>query len=75
MLRTRTATSGTVDLPSPVQRMVLAYLHHVAVMIAHFIELGRQRRALAELDERLLRDVGLNRSVAAREVRKHSWQL
>jgi uncharacterized protein YjiS (DUF1127 family) len=33
-----------------------------------------QRRALAELDERMLRDIGVSRSAAAREIRKPFWR-
>jgi len=55
--------------------MVLAYLDNAAAMIGVLMERGRQRRALAELDEHLLRDIGLNRSMVAQEVRKHFWQL
>ena len=34
----------------------------------------RQRTALAELDDRLLKDIGLTRADVAREVRKTFWQ-
>jgi uncharacterized protein YjiS (DUF1127 family) len=33
-----------------------------------------QRRALAELDDRMLRDIGLTRSQAEREIRKPFWR-
>jgi uncharacterized protein YjiS (DUF1127 family) len=38
------------------------------------IDRGRQRRALGELDERLLRDVGLTRAEARRECAKPFWR-
>jgi uncharacterized protein YjiS (DUF1127 family) len=57
-----------------VQRTVSACVGNIATSISIFIERGRQRRALAELDEHLLRDLGVNRSVVAREVHKHFWQ-
>lgn len=35
---------------------------------------SRQRRALAELDERLLADVGVSRQAAQSEAKKWFWQ-
>lgn len=35
--------------------------------------LARERRRLAELDDRQLRDIGLTRAEAAREARRHFW--
>ena len=37
-------------------------------------ERAEERYALAELDDRLLRDIGLDRIAAAREARKPFWQ-
>ncbi len=37
-------------------------------------ERARQRHALAELDERLLKDIGLSRADVAREVSKPFWR-
>jgi uncharacterized protein YjiS (DUF1127 family) len=34
----------------------------------------RQRRHLAELDDRLLDDVGIDRTTALREASKRSWR-
>jgi uncharacterized protein YjiS (DUF1127 family) len=38
------------------------------------IERSRQRRALALLDERLLRDIGHDRAEVAREIEKPFWR-
>jgi uncharacterized protein YjiS (DUF1127 family) len=35
----------------------------------------RQRRALSDLDDHLLRDLGLTRAAAAREEAKPFWRL
>ncbi len=35
---------------------------------------NRQRTALGELDDRLLKDIGLTRADVAREVRKSFWE-
>lgn len=75
MLRTSMTPRGAVNLTPSVGRMVLAYLGNAATAIVLFAERGRQRRALAQLDEHLMRDVGLSRSMVEREVRKHFWQI
>jgi uncharacterized protein YjiS (DUF1127 family) len=38
-------------------------------------ELARQRRQLAELDDRLLRDIGLTRADVGAELRKPFWRI
>jgi uncharacterized protein YjiS (DUF1127 family) len=43
-------------------------------LIGAWIERSRQRRALADLDDRLLDDVGITRSAAAREIAKPFWR-
>ena len=43
-------------------------------IIAVWIERRRQRRALGDLDERLLDDVGITREAAAREIAKPFWR-
>ncbi|MCA0940892.1 DUF1127 domain-containing protein [Yangia mangrovi] len=46
----------------------------VAVVSAQWSERRRTRLALTDLDDRLLRDVGLERSAALREARRMFWQ-
>ncbi|AWI83693.1 hypothetical protein CEW88_08365 [Alloyangia pacifica] len=46
----------------------------VAVVTAQWSERRRTRRALIDLDDHLLRDVGLERHVALREARRKFWQ-
>ncbi len=43
-------------------------------LIGAWIERNRQRHALADLDDRLLDDVGIPRSAAAREIAKPFWR-
>jgi len=43
-------------------------------LIAEWIERIRQRRALAGLDERMLRDIGVTRVEAVRECEKPFWR-
>jgi len=40
----------------------------------HMLQRRRQRQALLELDDRLLKDIGLTREQLQREVRKWPWQ-
>ena len=44
------------------------------VMIRNWIERTRQRRALAGLDDTMLRDIGITRVEAARECDKPFWR-
>ena len=43
-------------------------------LLMRWQERADQRHALAELDDRLLRDIGLDRVAARREARKPFWQ-
>jgi len=52
-------------------------IHPVAaacVLLATWIERGRQRQALATLDDHMLRDIGITRIDAARECEKPFWR-
>jgi uncharacterized protein YjiS (DUF1127 family) len=55
--------------------------HHRASIVARtvslllaWLERSRQRRALSELDDRLLRDIGLTRDEARREAMRSFWR-
>jgi uncharacterized protein YjiS (DUF1127 family) len=48
-------------------------LGRVAAWLGAYLERSRQRRALAELDAHLLRDVGLSRADVARECGRWPW--
>jgi uncharacterized protein YjiS (DUF1127 family) len=43
-------------------------------LIARWIERARQRRALGELDDHMLRDIGITRVEATREADKPFWK-
>jgi uncharacterized protein YjiS (DUF1127 family) len=49
-------------------------LHGVLARLAERERLARERRRLAELDDRQLRDIGLTRHQAMREARRHFWE-
>jgi uncharacterized protein YjiS (DUF1127 family) len=44
-----------------------------AVLLIAGLERARQRRALGRLDDRLLRDIGLDRRTAEQEVERLRW--
>jgi uncharacterized protein YjiS (DUF1127 family) len=55
-------------------RFRTAWLRHVAGRVRAWIERRRTRDALAELDARLLEDVGLTRQEARTEAAKPFWR-
>lgn len=55
-------------------RVFDAFLRPALAQISTWRARARQRRALAELDDRLLKDVGIERGAAAQEARKPFWK-
>jgi uncharacterized protein YjiS (DUF1127 family) len=45
----------------------------ISALLLRWLELSRQRRDLAQLDNRLLRDIGVDRIDAVREARRPFW--
>jgi uncharacterized protein YjiS (DUF1127 family) len=62
------------DRPGRGFRPVIRFARR-ASFLARAYERYRQRQALAELDDRLLADVGLNRVEVARECAKSWWPM
>ena len=70
-------TQGTGTAPAKRLRRWIAEalaLALVPMRMATWRERLRQRRALERLDERLLRDVGIDRLTARREAEKPFWR-
>ncbi len=55
--------------------MLIALPLHAAQLAIHWIGIRRQRRHLASLDDRLLRDIGLDRGRVERELAKPFWRF
>ncbi len=53
---------------------LLSVVRLCAALIRTWQQRSRQRRALAELDARLLRDIGVHARAARAEYRKWFWQ-
>jgi uncharacterized protein YjiS (DUF1127 family) len=79
-------TMPTVDLLLPAQpysvwhpkqrraRVLVTAIGQASAVVARWIERARQRHALGELDDHLLRDIGITRVDAARESEKPFWR-
>jgi uncharacterized protein YjiS (DUF1127 family) len=83
MLRTSPHTSATMGRRRDGRRWIPLW-HHGGLMrlgvaalrkVWSWMERSQQRRALAELDDRLLRDIGLTRDDARRECASPFWKL
>ena len=62
---------GTAAIGRPIETRALA---RVSVLAGAWLQRLRSRRALAELDERLLRDIGLSPSEAVAECAMPFWR-
>ena len=60
-------------LPTVLPRSTQSRLRAWGSAIRTWFERGRQRRALAELDDRLLRDIGVTFEQAKREAARPFW--
>ena len=79
MVMTLRPNSIVIDDRVPALSARQSYVHRMSRqrwlrVIGTWIARSRQRRALANLDDRLLNDVGITRSEAAREIAKPIWR-
>jgi uncharacterized protein YjiS (DUF1127 family) len=61
--------------PAPEPHRLLAWLQMAFVVLVRWRERARQRNQLAQLDSRMLRDIGITPSEAARECDKPFWRV
>lgn len=59
-------------LGSVLKRLNTAFAHALAE-VSCWLDVVRQRRELINLDDRILKDIGINRAEANREGRRHFW--
>ncbi len=57
------------------RRGLRAVLSAIAIRIAAWNALRHQRRTLCQMDDHMLRDIGLTRSDALREARRPAWDV
>lgn len=55
--------------------MLIALPLHALQLVIAWIDVRRQRRHLSSLDDRLLRDIGLDRGQVDRELAKPFWRI
>ena len=67
------ATHEGMHLPTALPRSTQGRLHVWGSVIRAWLERSRQRRELAALDDRLLRDIGVTRAQAGHEAAKPIW--
>ncbi len=68
-----TTTVDTVRRSSGPRR-VTSMIRAAFEAVLLWLTLGRERRHLAGLDDRMLRDIGITRADVEREYRKSFWQ-
>jgi len=70
----RIVTTAAAETTRPAMRPAFALLCAVLDRVLCWAETTRQRRALARLDDRLLRDIGLTRTDVEAELRRPPWR-
>jgi uncharacterized protein YjiS (DUF1127 family) len=51
------------------------WIHSASNVLARWVDTARSRQTLDDLDEHMLRDIGITRDEAQREARKSFWQV
>ena len=71
------AATGAAVTPTRLsaQALLRSWLRLLRHRVHHMQECARQRRALRNLDDRLLADIGISRAQAACEANKRLWPL
>jgi uncharacterized protein YjiS (DUF1127 family) len=70
----RQAHATVIAFPKKRRERTAGHRHPLVRLISVWIERARQRRALADLDDRLLRDIGTTRREAMDECDKPFWR-
>jgi len=67
-------TGGLAGEPANLHRHHSSFVTRIAALLLCWVERSRQRRALFELDDRLLRDIGVAPEEARREATRPFWE-
>ena len=70
----RKATYPRVVSPAKIPAAVMTGLHWIAGNVRQWSQRIRQRQALAELDDHLLKDIGVSRTAARIEATRPFWK-
>ncbi|MGV6847788.1 MAG: DUF1127 domain-containing protein [Marinibacterium sp.] len=74
MTRTLTAQTLMPLTASPRLPLIAALAVQVALVVTEWSHRRRSRRVLADLDDHLLKDIGLTREIARKEAIRPFWQ-
>lgn len=61
--------------PPATSSTLKGFFIRTAALVENWLSISRQRRALARLDDRMLRDIGVSRASANRESNRPFWDL
>ena len=63
-----------LECPDRVERVVPSVAVRLAETLGEWLRRGRSRRLLAQMDDRMLHDIGLSRDAAQGEIEKPFWR-
>jgi uncharacterized protein YjiS (DUF1127 family) len=76
-MNTAAAFSDTLPAhwPAHAAAPVPGWIDSASNVLARWVDTARSRQTLDDLDEHMLRDIGITRDEAQREARKFFWQV
>lgn len=74
MYRYNTSEKSGPNFITPSRDQALGFVTRLSDVFMTWLDRSRQRQHLAELDERMLRDIGLSRGEVETEVTRRFWQ-
>lgn len=67
-------TVHATQVGMPARQFTVGALRHLGGTISSWLARSRQRKALAELDDRMLREIGITPTEAIREAGRPFWR-
>ena len=74
MYRYNTSDKSGSNFIAPSRGQANGFVTRLSDVLISWLDRSRQRRHLAELDDRMLRDIGLSRGEVETEVSRRFWQ-